>query len=222
MQNISQLSKVIKDYVFPRFCLGCNLEGHLICKNCSEQIQKHESTEFFNLKKFGVKILFSALLYDELTLAGRAYKVFKYDLIEEMFTFFVPIIQSYFSERASYFDNIDMIIPIPLHPRRYAERGFNQSVMIAKVIGDVLQKDVLNDAIYRVRYTKNQARLDKVEREENIRDAFELNSKYNFKNKKILLVDDIFTTGATVHECGGLFAKSGVAGVYAFTLFKGN
>ncbi len=221
MKNINEVKKIIKDYVFPVYCLDCKKEGAWICEGCAEQIKESELTEFFDRKKSGVKILFSTLPYDEEGLSGRALKVFKYDFSEEMFDFFSPIIKDYFLTRKKYFEKIDMIIPIPLHPRRFAERGFNQSEKIAKIIGDVLQKEVQNLAMFRVKYTKNQARLSKFEREENIKDAFELNKKYTFLNKKILLVDDVFTTGATMKECGNLFVKKRTNGIYAFTLFRG-
>ena len=221
MQNLNNLKKIIKDYIFPVYCLGCNKEEKWICENCLKQISESETTEFFDKEKSGVKILFSALPYNEASLSGRALKVFKYDFSEEIFDFFIPVIKDYFLGRKKYFTNIDVIIPIPLHPRKQAERGFNQSEKIAEIVGGVLDKEVLGGAIYRVKYTKNQARLNKKEREENIKNAFEVNKKNDFSNKTILLVDDVFTTGSTIHECGSLFKEKKVKGIYAFTLFRG-
>lgn len=222
MLSFSQISQVVKDNIFPAYCLGCKAEGDYICRVCSRDIINNESTEFFNQGGSAVKILFSQMLYDEKMLAGRAFKIFKYDFVEDIFKSFEPLIREYFEVRKKYFENIDSIIPIPLHPRRYAERGFNQSEILAKTIGQTLGKEVLSDAIFRVKYTKNQARLNKKEREDNIRDAFELNKKYDYKNKVILLVDDVFTTGATMGECGKLLKQKNTQGVYAFTLFRGN
>src|SRR3989338_4567755 len=221
MLILKEIKKVAKDYLFPIFCLGCGVEGCWVCESCKNRFEVVDSTEFFDKKMSNIKVLFSALQYYEESLLGKAFKIFKYEFSEEVFCLFESIILKYFEIRLEYFKNIDFIIPVPLHPRKYAERGFNQSEMIAQVVGKILNKAVLNDAIYRIRYTKNQARLNKSEREDNIKNAFELNKKYYFSNKVVLLIDDVYTTGATIHECSQLFENKKVKGIYAFTLFRG-
>jgi competence protein ComFC len=99
--------------------------------------------------------------------------------------------------------SFDIIVPIPLHWTRYAKRGFNQSYEMAKVVGKKLNVPVIN-VLKRIRKTKFQSSLSHSERQENLKDAFVLKNRYKdkqfFKSKKILIIDDLYTTGATVRN----------------------
>lgn len=221
MQILTKIKTELCDYIFPIFCAGCQKEGDWICVACANLLTKKERIEFYNEKNTNLKIIFSALSYDENSVYGKALKIFKYEFVKEIYSCFEKIIEEYFFERKKYFSNVDLIIPIPLHPRRYAERGFNQAEVIAKTIARVLGKKVCLDLLYRVKYTKNQAKLSKIEREKNIKNAFEIDKK-SFKNcEKILLVDDVFTTGGTLSECARTLLKSKKTNIYGFTLFRG-
>ncbi len=101
----------------------------------------------------------------------------------------------------------DIIVPIPLHWTRYARRGFNQANVMAKIIGKALNIPVMK-LIYRSKKTLFQSRLNKSNREKNIAQAFHINDWYGFKDlshvqgKKILLIDDLCTTGVTLQQAG--------------------
>ena len=102
---------------------------------------------------------------------------------------------------ADFFDEIDVIIPIPLHPKRLNERGYNQSEYIAKGISDVIGKPVDLTHVTRVRNTPKQALQSGEKRRENMAEAFAVNHPEQLYHKHILVVDDLITTGETMRSC---------------------
>lgn len=111
----------------------------------------------------------------------------------------------------------DLLVPVPVHLKRLKERGFNQSLILTQRIASLSQIDC-QDAIKRIRYTVPQSGLQSKQRLENIKDAFEIEASADIKGKKIIIIDDIFTTGATMNECAGVLRKSGAKQVDFFAL----
>jgi ComF family protein len=110
----------------------------------------------------------------------------------------------------------DLIVPVPLHPTRKRERGFNQ----ANLIAELLSVDVaipLRPMLERIRYTTTQTALDRAERIENLRNAFRLRKNANVRGLRVLLVDDVLTTGSTLSECARVLKRAGALSVYAAT-----
>jgi predicted amidophosphoribosyltransferase len=91
-------------------------------------------------------------------------------------------------------------MPVPLHPGRMKERGFNQSYLLAYIIGYECGIDVREGLLKRIRYTDSQVSLSRLERIFNVKDAFDA-SAYEIQGKSVLIVDDIMTTGFTLNEC---------------------
>ncbi len=98
-------------------------------------------------------------------------------------------------------DKIDMIIPVPLHPKRLKWRGFNQSEEIAKHLAPIINSQVARDVITRVQETETQSRKSLSERWTNISGAFQLMHPETIKNKTIMILDDVITTGTTIAHC---------------------
>ena len=113
----------------------------------------------------------------------------------------------------------DAILPIPLHRRRQRRRGFNQSALLAVHLGRQLDIPVNQQAMKRVRHTNPQTGLSPKDRLENVRGAFLADSRL-VDNKQILLIDDVYTTGATMSAAAGALLASGAAGVSAFCLAR--
>ena len=105
------------------------------------------------------------------------------------------------SQYADFFDEIDVIIPIPLHPKRLNERGYNQSEYIAKGISDVTGIPINLTHVTRTRNTPKQALQRGEERRENMAEAFAVNHPEQLYHKHILVVDDLITTGETMRSC---------------------
>lgn len=116
--------------------------------------------------------------------------------------------------------HIDMLVPVPLHPRRLQERGFNQSLLLARVISRVHKIPLEVNALERIRYTQPQTQLSGSEREKNMRGAFRVRKNNLPVGNNILLVDDVFTSGATVGECARVLKEAGARQVQVLTLAR--
>lgn len=116
--------------------------------------------------------------------------------------------------------NVDLIIPVPLHKKREKDRGFNQSVLLARYIKKEINVPLNINTLLRVKNTKVMHRLTKKERRDNVEDAFKVVENGVIEDKDILLIDDIFTTGATVNACSQLLKNSGAKSVTILTFAR--
>jgi len=114
----------------------------------------------------------------------------------------------------------DCIVTVPLHRRRLRERGFNQSQLIGRILAKSWEIPLSVHNLRRIRWTKPQTGLSAAERERNIRDAFEVAMPGRFKGKRLLLVDDVYTTGSTVTECAKTLRQSGAKEVHVVTVAR--
>ncbi len=116
----------------------------------------------------------------------------------------------------------DFIIPVPLFHSKKAERGYNQSFYIAKGLSLILNIPVKANLTKRIRYTETQTALSLEERKENMLNAFDLKKRKSIEGSKIILVDDVITTGSTVRECGKTLKRNGAVKVFAFSVAIAN
>jgi competence protein ComFC len=110
----------------------------------------------------------------------------------------------------------DMIVPVPLHPARERERGFNQAALLAELLARRIAVP-LRMALERIRYTRTQTAYDRAERMENLHDAFRLRKNMNVRQLHVLLIDDVLTTGSTLSECARVLKEAGAISVHAAT-----
>lgn len=113
---------------------------------------------------------------------------------------------------------LDTIVPLPLHPQRLRERGFNQSLEIAKALGKCLHLPVDRSSLVRTRETPPQAGLDRKERRRNVRGAFACNA--TLSERHVLLVDDVLTSGASADECARQLLTAGAASVHVAVIAR--
>ncbi len=99
------------------------------------------------------------------------------------------------------FNTVDLIIPVPLHPKKFAKRGYNQSEYICTGLAEILKKSVDTKSLIRIRENTTQTKKTVFERYENTLGLFEVKNEENLKGKHILLVDDVLTTGSTLEAC---------------------
>ena len=110
----------------------------------------------------------------------------------------------------------DLIVSVPLHPARQRERGFNQAALLTELLSH--KTSIRHEAVLeRVRYTTSQTAFDRTERMENLHGAFRLRKNSDVRNLRVLLVDDVLTTGSTLSECARVLKKAGAVTVHAVT-----
>lgn len=115
----------------------------------------------------------------------------------------------------------DVIVPVPLHPSRLRERGFNQATLLAQIVGRTLSLPVLEAGLRRVRRTRPQVGLRPSERAANVRDAFAVPDSAVVRSKTVLLIDDVLTTMHTVDECARVLVNAGAKAVYVAAVARG-
>jgi len=115
---------------------------------------------------------------------------------------------------------LDVIIPVPLHPHRLREREYNQSLLLAHGLSQHLQIPLLLSCLLRIRSTVPQTFLSKRERLTNLRRAFAVHEASRITGTRILLIDDVFTTGTTLHECAKALRTAGSGPIYGLTLAR--
>ncbi len=124
---------------------------------------------------------------------------------------------------ATYFspDDVQVIAFVPLHPTRRRERGFNQAELLAHGLSRRFGKPLLRPGLVRRRPTPSQTRLTAAQRRANVQDAFQIRNNPWLEGKRILLIDDVMTTGATVDACARQLTTAGAARVHVLTLARG-
>lgn len=121
---------------------------------------------------------------------------------------------------AAFFQEFDSIIPIPLHQKKLKIRGFNQSDLIAEGIHNIHKIPVELDRLIRIKNTSSQTNKNRLERWDNVKSAFKTNNADKIKGKHILLVDDVFTTGATIEACINTLQKQAACKCSILTLAR--
>lgn len=120
--------------------------------------------------------------------------------------------------REEEFAGCDLILPVPLHRARYRERGFNQSEILAEGVSEVADIPLARRMLRRKKNTKDQTYLNVQQRAENVRDAFSITQPEIVENKRVILVDDVTTTGATLNECARILQDVRARSIFAATL----
>lgn len=228
----------IIDIIYPKRCIFCNNiinfgEKEIICSECIQKLPfintpyciicgmpvKDENTKCkrcINEKHF-YKKAFSVFEYKGVV--KDAIHRFKFENHPE----YAFILGNFMAEKFYLFNdfNIDYIICVPMHIKREKYRTYNQAYLLSKVISEKTNIPLLNNVLLRIKNTKQQSKLNSVfERSQNIKDAFSVSDRNIIKNKNILLVDDVYTSGNTIDECSKMLTLSEVSNVYCFTLSK--
>ena len=118
------------------------------------------------------------------------------------------------------FSQLDEIIPIPLHRKKLKQRGFNQAYLLARFMSRFLEVKLAHSSLLRVRETQSQTKLSKQKRAANVKGAFRVKNGNSFERKTILLVDDVYTTGATLREAARLLRTFETKEIVAFALAR--
>ena len=216
---------LILETLYPKRCIICHeimdygTKEHT-CHKCKENADYTEDIDCIAEaeRNCGDRVYFdechSVFYYDY---AKGAIEHFKFRKYRRDSIALADYMNKYGSEKG-IFENIDVVIPVPVHEKRLKERGFNHAGELARKIAD--KNNILYDenVLIRVKNTKPQYTLSYEERKGNIEGAFEVVDKERICGKRIMLVDDIFTTGATVNECSKMLKRAGAKYVSVFEL----
>lgn len=243
MRLLRDFKKGFIDILYPRVCLACkkiltaSCEEEFICLECCAKI-KMNTPPF--CRRCGRNVpgnnrslntctgclkqhpqfdrAFSPCVYEGVI--KELIHAFKYKGKDYLGKFLTKPMIDYIKEYNLPMQQIDFIIPVPLHKARLRERGFNQASLLASPISVNFNKDFLEAALMRKFNTRTQTDLDDHKRQLNVKDSFCVNPKYIsvFKDKTILLIDDVLTTGATASEAAGALKHAKVKTVYVLTL----
>jgi ComF family protein len=217
----------IFDFILPRFCCSCKtkLTSHqdTLCSDCLSKIQRSTPGRLkreFDRKFAGKNIIsefYSPFVFEKDKELQHAIHALKYDKKFPVGIFLGKVLAREIKKHSSNWQ-FDLIIPIPLHQLKKAERGYNQSFYIAKGVSKELNVKVSDRVVKRVKYTESQTTMNLNEREENISGAFKLKKSNDVRGKNILLIDDVITTGATISECGRILFEAGANKIYAASI----
>jgi ComF family protein len=219
------------EIVIPRgrlICKDCEDKPSLVteprCKKCSKPIELYEKEYCSDCERrsFHYDYGFALWVYDDVMKQSIAN--YKYHNKKEYSAYYISEVLKNYGDRIQKLLP-DVIIPVPVHISKYIERGYNQADILARGIGKGLQIPVLSDLLLRTKKTLPQKKLDDKERLRNLMEAFQLNDKlaatYPKKLSRILLVDDIYTTGSTIEACTNVLKSYGIKEVYFLVLCIG-
>jgi len=202
------LGRAFVNLIYPLSCSVCGTkmaQNTGLCEECLAKVQRNDH---------GI----AACQYD--SVIKKAVHLFKYSGVMSLVNSFSVILMEFIAKRIDM-RNIDVIVPIPLHPVKLRERGFNQSGLLCGYISRQYGVPVEPAWLVKVRNTRPQSALNRKERLGNLKDAFLAKDHGLLRGKRVLLVDDISTTGTTIREAARALKKAGASAVRAVTLAQG-
>lgn len=205
------------DALFPQFCLMCEQEGDLLCVTCEAKISVPGL--FLEVNANGLGTVRSLAKYEAGDGIGKLIEYLKYQYVAAAAESVQRLVYRWCRQNTPL-AKPDLVVPIPLHRRRLAERGFNQAAVIAYAVAVGFGVPLREDIIMRRRATKQQAKLDRVGRLKNMDAAFVVKKPAHVMGRHIWLVDDVYTTGSTMQAAATVLANMG-ARVHGLTVARG-
>lgn len=239
---LRKLVNSLVDIIYPKICVVCKNKlktiasiDELVCRECWMKIKKnlppfcHHCGRHLEKSKFIKNVCISCLkrpLHFDRAFSVAQYEgalkelihKFKYEGKDYLGPTLSRLMIEFIKEYNLPLDYLDLIIPIPLHKTRLREREFNQAQILSNYIASEFKKTVLNNNLIRHSYTKTQTELEMDERILNVKDSFLIIDKKAIKDKNILLVDDVLTTGATASWASYTLKNAGCNIVFVLTL----
>ena len=227
---VKRLGDTALDLVFPKSCMGCGREGDFLCSSCRRLLvivapplcPKCGRTQINGV------VCPSCVSWDS-SIDGirapyrfegvirQAIHQFKYRNLRSLAKPLAALMMDYFTIHDL---PADVLIPVPLHPRRLRERGYNQSALLAKELGKLSSIRVIENALIRHKYALPQARtLSVEERRANMVGAFMCRAEF-IRNRQVLLIDDVSTSAATLDACAAALKQGGANTVWGLVIAR--
>ena len=222
IEKVKKIVDKILDIIYPKQCIICGKTyTDIICDKCYYKNIFPIVKKQWRIKRYSNKCFDEHLYIFEYKDEIRK-KIIDYKFNDKVYLrdFFVKIFIKN-KKMCRKIKKYDIIIPVPIHKKRERERGYNQSELIAYKIAEKFQGlKLLTDTLVKNKYTKPQSSLDKIQRQNNVKDVYSIKNKEKILNKRIILFDDVYTTGATVNECSRLLKENGAKEILIFTIAK--
>jgi ComF family protein len=164
-----------------------------------------------------IYVFLSPFSYQQSAMRELAHAL-KYRRNRDIASIFSDMILSHLAAMGVVFPKDALFVPIPLHKTRERIRGFNQALLIAKILGERLGHEVRPDILQKIKKTTPQMKLRREERLQNLTDTFTVSNSFLIKGKTVVLVDDVKTTGATLEEAACTVRKAGAKQIWAITV----
>ena len=238
MWKTNQIKNFVLDIIFPQFCIQCGKEGGCLCPDCFNLIDvlEHQFCPVCGKRLIGQNIcnncvektnldgIFSASFYADFIIKKSVAR-FKYEpYLKNLSNTFADLIITHFSfldnNRVNNVLRDSILIPVPISKEKKKIRNFNQAEEIAKELSSKLNILLYCDILLKIKSTPPQVGLPRWIREENVKNAFRVSNAKKIISRKILLIDDVFTTGSTMEECAKTLKDAGACEVYAVVVAR--
>ena len=203
--------ETIVNLIYPQVCSICGkVNTQALCNRCKVKLEKefkfqtdnYEEDINKNFVQHHYFFKYQNLIRNQILSLKFHEKPYVYKTIVK----FLRNMQKSFEKLKMY----DIIIVVPISQKRKMERGYNQSKLLANEISKIIHAKIITNVLYKIKNTVPQSTLNKQQREENAKDAYRVKNIQKIQNKKILILDDIYTTGNTVNECANILIKNGI------------
>jgi competence protein ComFC len=236
MLSRSAIKNFLLEIFFPKFCFRCQREGSYLCQDCLATLDVLENVFCLCQNPSRLPLVGKCRKCTSLHLNGLYFAVsyknslvktlihqFKYEpYIKELANSLALLIITHFNLIQKEFSPENhILVPVPLTKNKLKKRGFNQSEEIAKKLSRNLNISVVADCLIKEKETSAQMELAREERLKNIKGAFSVLNPEKIRGKKILLVDDVYTTGATMEECARVLKRAGAQEVWGVAVARG-
>lgn len=219
------------DLLFPMKCAGCAQAGEALCRDCREKIKYKQCfcafcgtkdidygacrkcVDFYDISS--TKIYWT--VHYKNPSVKKLIKDLKYRSASSVVDVLGKLLTAKIKNIAPSLDNnMSVIIPVPLHKRKIRERGFNQSELLAKYLADKINLPIEKNILIKIKNTSSQViASSRRERLNNLKGSFDIRDAGKIKNKTVILVDDVITTGATIIEASRTLKKAGCKNIIA-------
>ena len=243
MKILHKAVLLVLSFFFPRSCMACGqdlpydskallcnkcekelkIPGPLICKRCGVEL-KDGGAHCFNCRghkedNFKCKLIRSAFVFN--TSSRALVHALKYQGADYAGKYMGRLMAARYKELPEL-ANVDVLVPVVLFKKRLRKRGYNQSEVLARALGQILNLPVDSTCLTRTRNTPSQTKLGRKARLENMTGAFRCVDASHIKRKTVLLIDDVATTGATLEGCAQALKSAGAKRVFAYTFAREN
>ena len=220
-ERIIKIKEKFLNLIYPPICGICGKKAsNFLCRKCEMKLEKHSEKKILNEEeikgKYFEEIIYCFKYEGMIRKLILDYKFNDKSYLYKTFSSFVLKDEKIFEKIQKY----DKIVPVPISKKRRRDRGYNQSFLIAKEISLKSKVNLLNNCLIKTKNIVEQSKLNKEKRFENIKGVYKLKNKNVIENKKVLLIDDIYTTGSTVNECSKILRQGNPSEIGILVLAK--